>query len=95
MGAYPDQEWYDPNRPSWLPYFFDTPTESALKYGTDSFSGQVVGAATAAGAGAANVVGSAAGGAIAGGFNAAVGTLDLSGFLLLAAVGLGIVLLKR
>lgn len=33
LGAYPDQSYYDPNRPSWLPYWIDTPTESAAKYG--------------------------------------------------------------
>ncbi len=34
LGAYPDQVWYDPTRPSWLPYVIDTPTESARKYAT-------------------------------------------------------------
>lgn len=33
LGAWPDDSYYDPQRPWWLPYFFDTPTESALKYG--------------------------------------------------------------
>jgi hypothetical protein len=33
LGAWPGQYFYDPNRPSWLPYWIDTPTESAVKYG--------------------------------------------------------------
>lgn len=31
--AYPTSSYYDPNRPSWLPYWIDDFTESALKYG--------------------------------------------------------------
>lgn len=34
LSAYPDQVWFDPNRPGWLPYFIDTPTESTRKYET-------------------------------------------------------------
>lgn len=33
LGAYPGDAHFDPNRPSWLPYWMDTPTESAMKYG--------------------------------------------------------------
>ena len=33
LGAYPGQPYYDPARPSWVPYWVDTPTESALKWG--------------------------------------------------------------
>jgi hypothetical protein len=32
LGAYPTDAYYDPNRPSWLPYWLDTPTESIRKY---------------------------------------------------------------
>lgn len=32
LGAYPTDVYYDPLRPSWLPYWIDTPTESAAKY---------------------------------------------------------------
>ena len=32
LGAYPTDSYYDPNRPSWLPYWIDDPTESAQKY---------------------------------------------------------------
>lgn len=34
LGAYPDQVWYDPQRPSWLPYWLDDLTESTRKYST-------------------------------------------------------------
>lgn len=33
LAAYPTDAWYDPDRPSWLPYWIDDPTESAQKYG--------------------------------------------------------------
>lgn len=33
LSAYPTDSYFDPSRPSWLPYWIDTPTESALKYG--------------------------------------------------------------
>lgn len=33
LGAYPTDSYYDPDRPSWLPYWIDDPTESAQKYG--------------------------------------------------------------
>lgn len=32
LGAHPGDTYYDVNRPSWLPYWIDTPTESALYY---------------------------------------------------------------
>lgn len=32
LGAYPDQTYYDPNRPSWLPYWVDTWGEGVKKY---------------------------------------------------------------
>jgi len=31
LGAYPTDCFYDPNRPSWIPYWIDTPTESQAK----------------------------------------------------------------
>jgi hypothetical protein len=34
LGAYPDEVWYDPNRPSLLPYWIDDFTETARKYAT-------------------------------------------------------------
>ena len=33
LGAYPGDSYFDPNRPSWLPYWIDSPTESAMKWG--------------------------------------------------------------
>lgn len=33
LSAYPTDSYYDPNRPRWVPYWFDTPTESAMKWG--------------------------------------------------------------
>ena len=33
IGAYPTDSYYDPNRPSWMPYWLDDATESAQKYG--------------------------------------------------------------
>lgn len=32
LGAYPDDPYFDPKRPGWLPYWIDTPTESEAKY---------------------------------------------------------------
>ncbi len=31
LAAYPTDPYYDPSRPSWLPYWIDTPTESEAK----------------------------------------------------------------
>lgn len=33
LGAYPDDPYFDPARPSWLPYWIDTFQESAAKWG--------------------------------------------------------------
>ncbi len=33
LGAYPSDAYFDPARPAWLPYWIDTPAESALKWG--------------------------------------------------------------
>lgn len=33
LGAYPGQPYFDPNRPAWLPYWVDTPSENAQKWG--------------------------------------------------------------
>lgn len=32
-GAHPGDSYYDTSRPSWLPYWIDTATESAMKWG--------------------------------------------------------------
>jgi hypothetical protein len=86
VGAYPTDSYYDPARPSWLPYWIDTPTESANKYAnstnvvgdvaanTGGFFGQIVG----------GVAGGAAGGAIGG----AASSLPWSSILVIGGVGL-------
>lgn len=33
LSAYPTDSYFDPNRPPWLPYWVDSPTESGLKWG--------------------------------------------------------------
>jgi hypothetical protein len=33
LGASPTDSYYDPNRPAWMPYWLDDPTEIAQKYG--------------------------------------------------------------
>jgi hypothetical protein len=33
LGAYPTDKYFDPDRPAWLPYWIDDPTESAQKLG--------------------------------------------------------------
>ncbi len=33
LGAYPSDAYYDPNRPGWMPYWIDTLSESAMKWG--------------------------------------------------------------
>lgn len=66
LGAYPSDTYYDPNRPDWVPYWIDTPTESAAKWDSPSLFGQTaaVGGYLVGGTAdaAANIAGSAAGG---------------------------------
>lgn len=33
LGAWPGDPYYDPQRPGWFPYWLDTPSESAVKWG--------------------------------------------------------------
>jgi hypothetical protein len=84
---------FDPNRPSWMPYWIDDSTESACYYDTDSLSGQVAGAATQM----SSVVGATAGGLVSGAVGGAAQGIgsSLSGTAVLigAAVIAGIVLL--
>lgn len=92
VGAYPTDSYFDPDRPSWLPYWIDDFTESAAKYGTTSLPGQmggVVGSAAASvAAGAADAVAGAAANAI---------DTSVTGTLMIAAVVLGglFLLVKR
>jgi len=83
VGAYPDDSYFDPNRPSWLPYWLDTPTESAAKYGSESTLGQMGGVVGSAGAAVAGGIADATAGAVSN----AVAT-SLSGTLLLAGAGI-------
>jgi hypothetical protein len=96
FGMYPtnadgtDNPCFDPNRPSWLPYWFDTPTESACKYGTTDFTGQVAGAASSMaapiGATAGGLLSGAVGGAAQGVTSSISGTVVLIGVAVLAGV---------
>ena len=110
FGAYPGDPCYDPNRPSWLPYWIDDFTESECKYGATSIGGAIVGAfedpATVSenvggviGQGAGAAVGDVISGAAAAVGGAAAGTVNntsLSGALLIgAAVLLGILYLVK
>jgi hypothetical protein len=94
LGLYPDElnpqgvACYDPNRPSWLPDWIDTPTESACYYNSPTLAGQ-----------AGAVVGQAVNQAVGGVLGGATGTnpLDVSQYLPwivggVAALGLLIVL---
>jgi hypothetical protein len=87
LGAYPTDSYFDPNRPSWLPYWIDTPTESNRKYNAENIMQATVNAAgmaagTVAG-GVINTIGGAAGAAAGGVAN----QLNLSGLLLLGGAG--------
>lgn len=42
LGAYPDDPYFDPNRPSWLPYWIDSLTESQRK--VEYYSGEATAA---------------------------------------------------
>lgn len=84
LGAYPTDTYYDPNRPSWLPYWLDDSAESAAKYGTTDLAGQMGGVVGAATGDITSGIASAA-------TNAGVQLINTSGFsgiLLLGAAGL-------
>ena len=72
MGAYPSDSFYDPGRPSWLPYWLDTPTESAAKYGSSGILGAVPGAAVAIGQTIGEIPGGVIGGAVGSALESAV-----------------------
>lgn len=106
FGAYPGDPCFDPDRPSWLPYWLDDFTESECKYNATSIGGAIVGAFESPGEVASNVggvVGQAAGSLVsdvAGGAASAgsgfLSSLDLQGELLLAGgVLLGVVVLME
>lgn len=97
LGAYPTDAYFDKDRPGWLPYWVDTPTESARKYNATNLIDATVNAAGMAVSyavpAAANVVGNAVGttaGAVA-------NSAGLGGSVLLyagAALALGLLLGK-
>jgi hypothetical protein len=104
LGAYPTDPCYDPNRPSWLPYWLDDLTESDCKYPNGVLSdlpqaeaniGGVIGQTVGSGvsdvaSGVATATEAAATGAVTGGVS------DLStggGVLLLGAAVVGTLLL--
>ena len=88
LGAYPEDPYFDPNRPSWLPYFFDTPTESASKWKTESTLGQMAGVVGYTVSNAANMAGSLVG-SVGGGAASGLGAgLNLPGYLLLGGAAL-------
>jgi hypothetical protein len=41
LREYPGYYCYDANRPSWLPYWFDSPTESACKWNPSTIAGNI------------------------------------------------------
>src|SRR5262245_29212412 len=88
IGAYPsDTAYFDPNRPSWLPYWIDTPHESEMKYEAENLMQATANAAgQAAGTVAAGVV-NTLGGAVGAAADKVTGGLNLSGLLLLAGAG--------
>ena len=101
LGAYPTDTFYDPNRPSWLPYWLDTPTESEMKYGVTSIPAALPGAATAIGQTVGTTVGGVFGGAVQGTLQSALfptGLTDMGNWnwpMILLAVGLGYVVIKK
>lgn len=48
VGEYPGYYCFDANRPSWVPYWFDTPTESACKWNPGTIIGNIAACSTGA-----------------------------------------------
>jgi hypothetical protein len=46
LGEYPGYYCYDANRPSWLPYWLDSITESTCKYSPSTIAGNIKACAT-------------------------------------------------
>lgn len=91
IGAYPDQSYYDPDRPSWLPYWIDDVTESEAKYNAQNLL-QATG--NAAGT-AVGTVAAAGGTGIANAFSSALGGMDFSTIAILAALGFLVYTIKK
>ena len=90
LGAYPEDAYFDKDRPSWLPYWLDTPTESERKYNAANLIQATV---NAAGTAAGTVVGAGVSYAANGVATAAQNTFDASnlsmgGYMVLGGVAL-------
>jgi hypothetical protein len=72
VGAYPTDSYYDPNRPSWMPYWMNDLTESNAEYNNAPFASQVVQAAESMGGAVGGVIGGTAGSVVGGAVSAAV-----------------------
>ncbi len=86
LGAYPTDSYYDPDRPSWLPYWIDDSTESAAKYNSDNIVGQMGGVV-------GTVAGTLAGGVASGVSTGLKSSLDTGGVWTIAVIGIGLYLL--
>jgi len=99
LAAYPGDPCYDPDRPTWLPYWLDDFTESDCKWNASNIAGATINAFENPGQVAANVggvVGQGAGAAVsdvAGGAAQAgssfLGSLTPTGTLGLVAIVIG------
>lgn len=93
LAMYPDDPCYDPDRPSWLPYWIDDFTESDCKYNasnilqaTGNAAGEAVGAVTGTAASAAgSIIGNAA--------SAAVQNTSISGLAVMGGIAVVVLLL--
>lgn len=91
LSAYPDQLWFDPDRPAWLPYWLDDLTESNAKYNAQNL---MQATANAAGALTGSVVSAGASG-VAEATTTALGGMNFQTIAVLAAVGFVIYALKK
>lgn len=90
MSAYPTDSYYDPDRPSWLPYWIDDPTESLAKYNASNL---LQATANAAGTAAGSVVGTvadSAASAVSNTLSSAFGSISGQNLLILGAIAAGI-----
>lgn len=91
IGAYPDDPYYDPNRPSWLPYWIDDLTESEAKYNATNIVQATV---NATGDAVGSVAASAASG-VASAATSAIGGVDISTIAIIAGIGFVIYAFKK
>lgn len=91
LGAYPTDSYFDPGRPDWLPYWIDTPTESEMKWGSPSLTGQAAAVAGYLTGQVANVAGDVAGSAAGG----VARSLSVQTILILGAGLFALYLIKK